>query len=166
MKAIAAMSLNRVIGRENTIPWRLPEDFRWFKRATMGQSVVMGRKTFESLGKPLPGRKNCVLTRGSEDSLSCAAPLPPDTEVVVARDLAELATKGLLADSWLAGGASLYEQFLPECSDLYLSVVNREVEGDAFFPPFEHLFEQEYTIELKTDDFEVRHYRRRQETSA
>lgn len=166
MKAIAAMSLNRVIGRDNTIPWRLPEDFRWFKRATMGQSVVMGRKTFESLGKPLPGRKNCVLTRGSADSLQCTSPLPPDTELIFAGDISELHAKGLLAECWLAGGASLYEQFLPECSDLYLSVVNREVEGDAFFPPFEHLFGPDYTVELKTDDFEVRHYRRLQETRA
>ncbi len=166
MKAIAAMSLNRVIGRDNTIPWRLPEDFRWFKRATMGQSVVMGRKTFESLGKPLPGRKNCVLTRSSRDSVQCAVPLPPDTELIVARELSELDEKGLLAESWLAGGASLYEQFLPRCSDLYLSVVNREVEGNAFFPAFEHLFGPDYEVELKTEDFEVRHYRRRQETSA
>ena len=166
MKAIAAMSLNRVIGRDNTIPWRLPEDFRWFKRATMGQSVVMGRKTFESLGKPLPGRKNCVLTRSSGESVQCAVPLPPDTELIVARELSELDEKGLLAESWLAGGASLYEQFLPRCSDLYLSVVNREVEGDAFFPAFEHLFGPDYEVELKTEDFEVRHYRRRQETSA
>ncbi len=166
MKAIAAMSLNRVIGRDNSIPWRLAEDFRWFKRATMGQSVVMGRKTFESLGKPLSGRKNCVLTRSSRDSVQCAMPLPPDTELIVARELSELDEKGLLAESWLAGGASLYEQFLPRCSDLYLSVVNRKVEGDAFFPEFEHLFGPDYEVELKTEDFEVRHYRRRQETTA
>ena len=98
--------------------------------------------------------------------MQCAVPLPPDTELIVARELSELDEKGLLAEAWLAGGASLYEQFLPRCSDLYLSVVNREVEGDAFFPPFEHLFGPDYEVELKTEDFEVRHYRRRQETSA
>ena len=150
MKAIAAMSLNRVIGRDNTIPWHLPEDFRWFKRATMGQAIVMGRTTFESLGKPLPGRKNCVLSRT----------LPPSEGIHIARDLAEL---GDLTDAWLIGGASLYAQFLPECTDLYLSVVQREVEGDTFFPPFEHLFEPDYAVELTTDDFEVRHYRRKNE---
>ena len=64
MKAIAAMSLNRVIGRGNQIPWHLPEDFKWFKRTTLGHAVLMGRKTFESLGKPLPGRRNLVVSRG------------------------------------------------------------------------------------------------------
>ena len=153
MKAIAAMSMNRVIGRGNTIPWHLPEDFKWFKRATLGQTVVMGRTTFLSLGKPLPGRKNYVLTRNPEAPL----PLTPGADVVLARDLSGLVE---LDSAWLAGGASIYEQFLPQCSDLYLSVVFREVEGDAFFPPFEHLFAPDYSVELKTEEFEVRRYRR------
>lgn len=191
MKAIAAMALNGVIGRGNTIPWHLPEDFKWFKRATMGQVVIMGRKTFLSLGKPLPGRKNYVLTRHPRKLLddpafapyvagakvgSAAHPrkrplqfvLPgaPGTELCLARGLDSLRRAGLLESAWLAGGAMLYEQFLPECSDLYLSVVFREVEGDAVFPPFEHLFEPDYTVDLKTPEFEVRHYRRRTGTSA
>ena len=78
MKAIAAMSLNRVIGRAGGIPWHLPEDFRWFKRATGGQAVVMGRRTFESLGKPLPGRRNLVVSRGDaiEGAETSATSLP------------------------------------------------------------------------------------------
>lgn len=181
MKAIAAMSLNRVIGLGNTIPWRLPEDFKWFKRATLGQTVVMGRKTFMSLGKPLPGRKNYVLTRQPRKLLTeegfaqflVGANVRPQhrpvefvlpgaarTELCIARGLDSLRRADLLESAWLAGGANIYEQFLPECSDLYLSVVFREVEGDAFFPPFEHLFEADYGIELKTEEFEVRHYRR------
>lgn len=191
MKAIAAMSLNRVIGRGNTIPWHLPEDFRWFKRATMGQIVIMGRKTFMSLGKPLPGRKNYVLTHHPQKLLedpdfapfligakvgSAAHPRkqpvqfvlpgPPGTELYLARGLDSLRRASLLDAAWLAGGATLYTQFLPECSDLYLSVVNREVEGDAFFPMFEELFEPDYSVELKSDDFEVRHYRRLPQTTA
>ena len=159
MKAIAAMSMNRVIGRGNTIPWHLPEDFKWFKRATLGQTVVMGRTTFRSLGKPLPGRKNYVLTRKPDEPLSLPSPLAPGTEVILASDLSQLPA---FEPAWLAGGASIYEQFLPECSDLYLSVVFREIEGDAFFPKFEHLFAPDYSVELETEEFEVRHYIRSQ----
>ena len=184
MKAIAAMSLNRVIGSGGTIPWHLPEDFKWFKRATSGQLVLMGRKTFESLGKPLPGRKNYVLTHHPrkliEDPkfaplfagakvgpaahprrqpLQFVLPGPPGTELCVARGIASLERAGLLGSAWLAGGAQLYAQFLPRCTDLYLTVVSREVEGDAFFPPFEHLFDFVEVV-LKTADFEVRHFNR------
>jgi dihydrofolate reductase len=184
MKAIAAMSLNRVIGKGGAIPWHLPEDFKWFKRATAGQVVVMGRKTFESLGKPLPGRKNYVITHhprklianpelaalfagakvGSaahphRRPLQFVLPGPPGTELCVARGIASLERAGLLESAWLAGGAQLYEQFLPKCTDLYLTVVSREVEGDTFFPPFEHLFDFVEVV-LKTPAFEVRHYRR------
>ena len=185
MKAIAAMSLNRVIGRGGRIPWHLPEDFKWFKRATSGQVVIMGRKTFESLGKPLPGRKNYVLTRhprklignpqvaaifagakvGSAAHprlrpLQFVLPGPPGTELCLARGLPSLERAGLLDSAWLAGGAQLYEQFLPKCTDLYLSVVSREADGDAFFPPFEELFDFVEVV-LKTPDFEVRHYRKK-----
>ena len=184
MKAIAAMSLNRVIGSGGKIPWHLAEDFKWFKRATSGQVVIMGRKTFESLGKPLPGRKNYVLTRhprklienpqvagifagakiGSaahprHQPLQFVLPGQPGTELCLARGLASLERAGLLGSAWLAGGAQLYEQFLPKCTDLYLTVVSREVEGDAFFPAFEDRFEFADVV-LKTPDFEVRHFRR------
>jgi dihydrofolate reductase len=185
MKAIAAMSLNRVIGRENTIPWHLPEDFKWFKRATMGATVIMGRKTFTSIGRPLPGRKNVVLTRDPDSlatepqfagflngatllankptpsrSLDYLLPGPTGTSLCLANDLASLIQDDLFANAWLAGGADIYRQFLPKCTDLLLSVVFREVEGDAFFPPFEQLFGAEYSVVLKTDDFEVRHFKR------
>ena len=179
MKAIAAMSLNRVIGLENKIPWHLPEDFKWFKRTTLGQTVVMGRKTFLSLGKPLPGRKNYVLTRHpqalladpavapllvgatSRGSLEFVLPGVAGTELIVAQNL----DAPQCAEAWLAGGTTLYAQFLPACSDLYLSVVFREVAGDAFFPPFEEFFGDEYSVEFKTAEFEVRHYRRLSQTS-
>ena len=189
MKAIAAMSLNRVIGSGGQIPWHLPEDFKWFKRATSGQVVIMGRKTFESLGKPLPGRKNYVLTRHprklvenpqfgalfSGAKIGSAAhprrrpmqfvlPGPPGTELCLARGLASLDRAGLLDSAWLAGGAQMYEQFLPHCTDIYLTVVPRIAEGDAFFPQFEHLFDFADVV-LKTADFEVRHYRRNKRTA-
>ncbi|SRR5581483_7759917 len=149
MKAIAAMSLNRVIGRDGKIPWHLPEDFRWFKKMTTGNVVLMGRKTFESLGKPLPNRTNIVVTRRAE---------PAGVETV--RDLAQFDTGKFASDVFVIGGAEIYAQLLPRCSDLYLSVVQREVEGDAFFPPFEELFDFAGVIERHAE-FEVRHYVRK-----
>lgn len=149
VKAIAAMSLNRVIGRDNKIPWHLPEDFRWFKLCTTGQVILMGRKTFESLGRPLPNRANVVVTRSAEI---------PDVEIV--RDLEAFDPKAYEPkDVWVIGGAEIYAQLLPRCTDLYLTVVQREVEGDAVFPEFESEFEFVEVV-LQNPEFEVRHYRR------
>lgn len=142
------MSLNRVIGRDNKIPWHLPEDFRWFKQCTTGQVVLMGRKTFESLGKPLPNRTNVVVSRSAEI---------PGVEVV--RDLANFDPSAYAPrEVWVIGGSEIYAQLLPLCSDLYLTVVQREVEGDAFFPEFESAFEFVGVV-LSQPEFEVRHYR-------
>lgn len=152
-KAIAAMSLNRVIGAGNRIPWHLPEDFKWFKQMTTGQVIVMGRKTFESIGRPLPNRVTIVLTRAGTSI--------PGVEI--AHDLAELdPSRPPLAghEVFICGGAQVYQQALPLCSDLYLTLVKREVAGDTFFPPFEHLFEA--AEELRDGpDFKIIHYRRR-----
>lgn len=150
VKAIAAMSHNRVIGRENQIPWHLPEDFKWFKRCTSGQVVLMGRKTFESLGRPLPNRLNLVLSRNAEF---------PGVEII--RDVETFDERQYSPrEVWLIGGAELYSQLLPKCTDLYLSVVKREVAGDAFFPPFEQLFDLAGVV-LQEPEFDVLHYRRR-----
>jgi len=150
VKAIAAMSLNRVIGRDNKIPWHLPEDFRWFKRCTTGQVVLMGRKTFESLGRPLPNRVNVVLSRkGSFEG------------VEMLRDLQEFNPDAYgPREVWVIGGADVYAQTLPRCSDLYLSLVQREVEGDAFLPSFEDDFEFAGVV-FEQPEFHVRHYRRK-----
>jgi dihydrofolate reductase len=153
-KAIAAMSLNRVIGAGNRIPWHLPEDFKWFKKLTTGQVVVMGRKTFESIGKPLPNRVNVVLSRapgaapGVEwmTDLGCLNPQDPR---FAGREI------------FICGGAEIYRQALPQCSDLYLTLVKRTVEGDTFFPPFEDEFELAAEL-LDAPDFKILHYRRRE----
>ena len=142
------MSLNRVIGRAGQIPWHLPEDFKWFKRTTVGHAVLMGRKTFESLGKPLPGRANLVVSRGAD--------IPGVTMI---RDLAAFDPAHFPGEVFVIGGAEIYAQLLDRCTDLYLSVVAREVEGDAFFPEFESRFDF-VEVPLRTADFEVRHYRR------
>ena len=142
------MSLNRVIGRGGQIPWHISEDFQWFKKVTTGHVVLMGRKTFESLGKPLPNRTNVVLTRGSD--------IPGVTTL---HDLADLSASHYAPrEIFVIGGAEIYAQLLPRCRELYLSVVLRAVEGDAFFPPFEEGFEL-IDVPLRHAEFEVRHYR-------
>ena len=148
-KAIAAMSENRVIGNANRIPWHLPEDFKWFKKTTTGHILVMGRKTFESIGKPLPDRETIVLSKSGFSH--------PGVRTV--RGIEEAAT----ADDreiFICGGAQIYEQALPLCSDLYLTRVKRVVEGDAFFPPFEHLFQRAETIS-ETAEFTIEHWQRK-----
>lgn len=146
------MSLNRVIGRDNQIPWRIPEDFRWFKQLTMGHVLVMGRKTFESIGRPLPGRTTLVLSRS-----------PGALEgVQVVRSLDEVLEAGAaLPDRkiFVCGGAQVYAEALPLCSELYLTVVQQHVEGDAFFPAFEHIFPRS-TVIAREDRFHIIHYTR------
>lgn len=157
MKAIAAMSQNRVIGRGGTLPWHLPEDFRWFKRTTLGQGVLMGRKTFDSLGgRPLPGRLNLVVTRHAEK-------LPKLENVVAVPDLAAFRAEDFPSapEIFVAGGAEIYRQTLPRCAELLLTLVHREVpDGDAFFPPFEHLFDLAEEV-FFTPDFTVQRYVRK-----
>jgi dihydrofolate reductase len=149
-KAIAAMSLNRVIGRGNQIPWHLPEDFKWFKRMTTGNVVVMGRKTFESIGKPLPNRETIVVSRSGFSY--------PGVRTVSSLDEIDLANEA--REVFICGGGQIYEQALGKCSDLYLTVVKREVEGDAFFPAFEQHFDVVETVS-DTPEFKIIHYRRK-----
>lgn len=187
------MSLNRVIGRGNQIPWHLPEDFRWFKQLTTGQVIVMGRRTFESLPKPLPHRQTFVLTRDPQRFIETHAgrlhivagpawfdgarlrPSPPPRvddrartqprpTVVVCGSLDEVdevTPAAFLTEVFICGGADLYRQALPRCSDLYLTLVKREVQGDVFFPPFEDRFELFATIR-ETPEFDILHYRNRE----
>lgn len=149
--AIAAMARNRVIGAGNKIPWHLPADFQWFKKTTLGGVLVMGRNTWDSIGRPLPGRETVIVSRSLQ--------APPGTRVV--RDLAEL--DSLLAHEsrpvWICGGAEIYRQLLPRCADLYLSLVDAEPSGDAFFPPFEPLFDDAGIVH-EAPGFRVHRYRR------
>ena len=150
MKAIAAMARNRVIGQNGTMPWHLPEDFRWFKQATMGGALLMGRKTFDSIGRPLPGRLNLVVTRGTlvTDSL----------DVMPVRDLDAFRPEDYAPrEVWVAGGAEIYAQLLPRCDELFLSLLDHDAEGDTFFPAFETDFECAETV-LQKPGFEVRRY--------
>ncbi len=145
------MALNRVIGAHNKIPWHLPEDFQWFKKMTTGHVIVMGRNTFESIGKPLPNRTTVVLTRSAQ-------PIPG---VKTAADLTEIdptCAEFAGKEIFICGGAQVYAKALPLCSDLYLTLVNRVVEGDTFFPPFEDQFEL-ISVALERPEFKVLYYR-------
>ena len=179
------MSENRVIGQGSKIPWHLPEDFKWFRKMTKGNVVVLGRKTFESLGKPLPERINVVLTRHPKllrknypalfgrSILGIRArslkkpvqfdlmkgPAQNNTEVRLETTLLKVDPAQFSTDVFICGGAQIYEQALPLCSDLYLTLVKRTIDGDAFFPPFESLFRLHKTI-FEGPEFDILHYRR------
>ena len=144
------MSENRVIGAGNRIPWHLSEDFKWFKQTTTGQVIVMGRKTFESIGKALPNRTTLVLSRSRLEL--------PGARVI--SSLAEIDLAHETRDVYICGGAQVYAQALPLCSDLYLTLVKRTIEGDTFFPPFEDQFEPVEKI-LDRPEFCITHYQRR-----
>jgi dihydrofolate reductase len=149
-KAIAAMSRNGVIGRGSEIPWHIPEDFKWFKRKTMGHILVMGRKTFTSIGKPLPGRETIVLSRNTTrlDGVS------------IAHDFAEISPTEDKRDVFICGGGEIYAQALPFCDELFLTIVDRDVEGDIRFPEFKDRFEFSETV-LSGNGFDVHRYRQR-----
>jgi dihydrofolate reductase len=127
---IAAMAKNRVIGVGNSLPWNLKEDMDYFKKITLNKTVIMGQKTFESIGKPLPKRKNIILTKEKdyspggcftaksiEDSLKT---INPEEEVMI------------------IGGASVYKQFLPLADKMYLTIIDKDFDGDVFFPDFDY----------------------------
>lgn len=146
-RAIAAMARNRVIGNAGKIPWHLPEDFKWVKQSTLGQSIVMGRKTFESMGRPLPRRENIVITRSRDEIPGCI--VLPSLDA-----LDDYKTEG---EIWIFGGAEIYRQALPRVHELFLTVVDLEPAGDTFFPEFEDAFELAEIVR-KTDAFEIRRY--------
>ncbi|WP_337843126.1 type 3 dihydrofolate reductase [Rheinheimera sp.] len=124
---IAAMAAERVIGKDNQMPWHLPADLKHFKAVTLGKPVIMGRKTYQSIGKALPGRRNIVISRG--DALS------QDAEWVNSLEAA-LALVSNEAEVMVIGGAEVYRQALPLASVLYLTHIDLKVEGDACFPDY------------------------------
>lgn len=123
---IVAVSSNNVIGAERALPWHLPEDLQRFKKVTMGKPMIMGRETFESIGRPLPGRTNIVLSR--QNGLDIAG-----CEVVNTVDAA-LAAAGDVDEVMVIGGGEIYRQFLPMADRIYLTRVQAEVDGDTRFP--------------------------------
>ena len=125
---IAAMGRNRVIGINNTLPWRLPADLKHFKQITMGKPVLMGRKTYESIGKPLPGRTNIIVSGDRDYQV-------PGCIVVHSINAALTAAAGH-EEIMVIGGASFYQQLLPRADRLYLTLIDENFTGDAWFPEY------------------------------
>ncbi len=126
LSAILAMSENRVIGKNNQLPWHLPADLKHFKTITTGHPIIMGRKTYESIGKPLPNRTNIIMTRQKGfDAPGC----------IVVRSLAEAMLQiGETEEIFIIGGAEIYHQTLSAIQRIYLTIIHHTFDGDAYFP--------------------------------
>jgi len=125
---IAAMGKNRVIGKDNSLPWKLPADMRHFHDLTLGKPIIMGRKTYESIGKPLPNRTNIIITRDQNyNAEGCI--------VVHSIDEALKASEGN-EEVMVIGGAQIYKEILPKANKMYLTIIDADFEGDAFFPEY------------------------------
>jgi dihydrofolate reductase len=159
VSVIAALAKNRVIGVENRLPWRLPEDLAHFKALTLGHPILMGRKTFESLGRPLPGRRNIVITRNPD--------YRPEGAVVAQSIAAALALCADADEVFFIGGADLYAQAIPLADRLYLTEVDVEAKGDAWFPDYDRSAFREVARDAHTGEkgdalrFEFAVYERR-----
>jgi dihydrofolate reductase len=127
---IAAIAKNRIIGRDNKLPWNIPEDLRLFKQATMGYPMIMGRKTFESLARPLPGRRHIVLSRNST--------YRPSGGEYAATLSDALAMCGDVEKVFVIGGSQIFQQALPIATCMILTMLDREADGDVLFPEFAH----------------------------
>lgn len=129
LSIITAMDNNRLIGKNNALPWHLPEDLAFFKKTTLGKPIIMGRKTFESIGRTLPGRTNIIISRNPDYSVEgcvCLASIESVLEYCSNEE-----------EIMLIGGASLYEQWLPYADQMYITLINAEFEGDAWFPDYQ-----------------------------
>lgn len=140
LSLIVAMDEDRLIGTNNGLPWNLPADLAFFKRTTMGKPIVMGRKTFESIGRPLPGRRNIVVTRDPDFSAEgCDIANSIDAALDLCADDDEI---------MLIGGASLYQQSLSRATQLYITQIHHRFAGDTWFPDFD---ESEWRVESRED---------------
>jgi dihydrofolate reductase len=129
LSLIWAMDKKRLIGNDNALPWKLPADMQWFRRQTMDKPILMGRKTFDSIGKPLPGRTNIILTR--QQGLAIEG-------CVVAHSLHEaMAAVSDAEEIMVIGGSEIYALLLPDADRLYCTLIDAEFEGDAWFPEFD-----------------------------
>lgn len=129
LSMIAAMAHNRVIGKDNDMPWHLPADLKFFKQTTLGKPVIMGRKTYDSIGRPLPGRLNIVITRDpSWQAQGVTAVTDPEAALALVTNEPE---------AMVIGGGGIYQTFLPLADQLYLTFIDAKIEGDTQFPDYE-----------------------------
>jgi dihydrofolate reductase len=129
LSLIVAMDRNRLIGRGNALPWHLPADLKHFKTITMGKPIIMGRKTYESIGKPLPGRRNIVITRNADYQA-------PGCDVVTSFEAA-LKAAGNVDEIMIIGGTQIFQESFSRAQRIYLTLIDHEFEGDAWFPEYD-----------------------------
>ena len=143
---IAAMGRNRAIGYKNTLPWRLPTDLQRFKQLTLGHHIIMGRKTFESIGRPLPGRTSIIITRQPDfQAEGCLIAHSLDGAIALAKSCGE-------QEVFIIGGAEIYAQALAKANQMYLTLVEAEPQADAFFPAFDENVWEKNAEELVVAD--------------
>ncbi len=127
---IAAMGKNRIIGKDNDMPWHLPADLQHFKKTTFGSPIIMGRKTYDSIGRPLPGRLNIILSRNTDLIIDGCSVVSSLDEALL------LAKKSDANEIFITGGAHLYNKFLKDSDRLYLTLIDEEFDGDTYFPDY------------------------------
>ncbi|WP_298443635.1 type 3 dihydrofolate reductase [uncultured Ferrimonas sp.] len=142
---IACMANNRVIGKDNQMPWHLPADLAHFKAVTMGKPIAMGRKTYESIGRPLPGRRNIVISRQADLQID-------GVDVVSSIDAALALAQGEADELMVIGGGQLYAELMPRADSLYLTLIDAELDGDTYFPAWEADQWQQHSSELRVAD--------------
>jgi dihydrofolate reductase len=150
---IVAVARNGVIGRDGTLPWHLPEDLKHFKRTTNGHAIIMGRKTHESIGRPLPGRRNVVVTRGGARFEGCETASSLEEAIALARQTDDC--------PFVIGGASLYQRALPLATEVYLTEIDEDIEGDTRFELSLDEFDEVELRSGETPNVTFRHLRRR-----
>ena len=149
LSIVVAMDDNHLIGKDNGLPWHLPADLAFFKEITMGHSILMGRKTYDSIGKPLPNRRNIVITRNSEIAITgCEVVDSIEKALSITKDEKEVK---------IIGGANLFEQLLPDVSKLYITHVEGKFEGDTYFPYYDENDWLEVSRESHKPDVKNKH---------
>ncbi|WP_216831023.1 dihydrofolate reductase [Alkalihalobacterium elongatum] len=127
---LVAMDNNRVIGKDNDLPWSLPADLAYFKKVTMGHPIIMGRKTYESIGRPLPGRENIIITRNQEYSADGCTVMHSLDDV---KKFVDHSNK----ETFIIGGAEIFKEAFPIADKLYITHIDEEFDGDTYFPAFD-----------------------------
>lgn len=135
LSLIVAHADNRIIGKDNDMPWHLPADLAYFKKMTLGKPIVMGRKTYESIGRPLPGRKNIVISRNADYQVDGVIVVPSVEEAIAAA--------GDVSEVMVIGGGAIYEHCLPAASRLYITHIKASIDGDTLFPEYDKVNEWE-----------------------
>lgn len=148
---IAAVNKKRVIGREGKLPWSIPEDLKRFKELTTGHTILMGRKTFESIGKPLPNRQNVVLSSKRIKGVETYTSLELALDVLHNEDIV-----------FVIGGGEIYSQTLTRANEIFLTIVNNDMDGDTFFPSYEDFIDSHFMLvfEEQHDGYSFKNYKR------